>query len=115
MKKSIILVFTLLSSTLFLNFTTPTNEIHRVLQTAFEVEGFQDFIKEKTADATLVIVTNQLIPNDFELDFDAKNIVIVENTTSLNEQLEQPILKLTDFDLGKKKSTVQFQYGEYKI
>ncbi|MEM6700410.1 MAG: hypothetical protein AAF599_18545 [Bacteroidota bacterium] len=115
MKKSILFAFTLLSIALFSNFTTPQNEIHRVLQIAFETEGFQEFIEEKTADAPLVIVTNQLIPNDFELEYDSRNIIIVESVESLNKKPQQPILELIDFELKKKKSIVQFQYGEYKI
>lgn len=115
MRKSILFVFTLLSIALFSNFTTSQSEIHRVLKIAFETEGFQEFIEEKTADAPLVIVTNQLIPNDFELDYDAKNIVIVESTENLEIQSQQPLLELTDFDLKKKKSVIRFQYGDYKI
>jgi len=115
MKKSILFAFTLLSIALFSNFTTPQTEIHRVLQIAFETEGFQEFIKEKTATEPLVIVTNQLIPNDFELNYKAKNIIVVESIESLKQQPKQTVLELTDFDLKKKKSTVRFQYGDYKI
>ncbi|MEM8524218.1 MAG: hypothetical protein AAGG68_06230 [Bacteroidota bacterium] len=115
MRKFILFASILLSSSIFLNFTTPPTEIHRILQTAFEVEGFQEFIKDKTADAPLVIVTNQMIPNDFELNYDNRNIVVVENKESLQQEPKQPVLEITDFDIKKKKAMVQFRYGEYRI
>lgn len=115
MRKSILFAVILLSSTLFFNFTTSQSEIHRILQIAFETEGFQEFIEEKTADVPLVIVTNQLIPNDFELEYDAKNIIVVENAESLKIKPQQPVLELVDFELKKKKSSIQFQYDDYKI
>jgi len=109
---SLILAFIAVSF-LFPSHRIATSEVHQLLKNTFELESIQEMLAKGEAN-DIAIITNQLINDDFALQYEGKTVKSVKSETEvIDENLS--LIHLTKFDIKKDKAKVQFDYEHYKV
>ncbi|MEM8526022.1 MAG: hypothetical protein AAF806_10620 [Bacteroidota bacterium] len=114
MKKLIFNCSMLLSLLLCTNFTYTSSEAHTIVKTMLELEAVQDMIERDFDTPNITIVTNGLIPSDFNLFYAGKSIAVVDKQQSTKPKNTDVILEIINFKLEGQAAQVKFRYGDYR-
>lgn len=100
-------------SFLFPSHRIVTSEVHQLLKNTFELESIQEMLAKGEA-SDIAIITNQLINDDFALQYEGKTVKSIKNEAQVNDE-SLSLIHLTKFDVKKNKARVQFNYKHYKV
>ncbi|MEM9888326.1 MAG: hypothetical protein AAF849_20700 [Bacteroidota bacterium] len=114
MKKYIFMGSMLLGVLLCANFTYTTQEVHRILKAMLELEAVQDMLEKEQTDAQFIIVTNDLLPDDFHLFYGDQQIEVLAEQRGYTEQSKDKIIEIIRFDASEQEAHIKFNYGDYR-